>query len=137
MAVMSTNAVAFLLLYRFRNGVSMEKLVEAMEKLRQDLFYAGRDVGFTGDMVDVINHAVSTHLYSTVICNFHVVTCATPTSFTSLHCPILFAILCISSHFVCEVGHQQCSQNSDLVRFPKYWVSGLEVYKNTCLCFST
>jgi len=57
MAVMSTNAVAFLLLYRFRNGVSMEKLVEAMEKLRQDLFYAGRDVGFTGDMVDIINHA--------------------------------------------------------------------------------
>jgi len=36
----------------------MEKLVEAMEKLRQDLFYAGRDVGFTGDMVDIINHAV-------------------------------------------------------------------------------
>lgn len=56
-AVMSTNAVAFLLLNRFRNGVSMDKLVEAMEKLKQDLFYAGRDVGFTGDMVDIINHA--------------------------------------------------------------------------------
>jgi hypothetical protein len=40
----------------------MDKLVEAMEKLRQDLFFAGRDVGFTGDMVDVINHAVSIHL---------------------------------------------------------------------------
>jgi glycerol-3-phosphate O-acyltransferase 1/2 len=67
MAVMSTNAVAFLLLNRFRNGVSMDKLVEAMEKLKQDLFCAGRDVGFTGDMVDIINHAVSTHLCSTVI----------------------------------------------------------------------
>jgi len=67
MAVMSTNAVAFLLLNRFRNGVSMDKLVEAMEKLRQDLFYAGRDVGFTGDMVDIINHAVSIHLCGTVI----------------------------------------------------------------------
>jgi len=67
MAVMSTNAVAFLLLNRFRNGVSMDKLVEALEKLRQDLFYAGRDVGFTGDMVDIINHAVSTHLCSSVI----------------------------------------------------------------------
>jgi hypothetical protein len=57
---MSTNAVAFLLLNRFRNGVSMEKLVEAMEMLKKDLFYAGCDVGFMGDMVDVINHAVST-----------------------------------------------------------------------------
>jgi hypothetical protein len=57
---MSTNAVAFLLLNRFRNGISMEKLVEAMEKLKKDLYYAGRDVGFMGDMVDVINHAVST-----------------------------------------------------------------------------
>ncbi|PNF43320.1 Glycerol-3-phosphate acyltransferase 1, mitochondrial [Cryptotermes secundus] len=56
-AVMSTNAVAFLLLNRFRNGVIMDKLVEAMEKLKKDLFYAGRDFGFTGDMVDVINHA--------------------------------------------------------------------------------
>jgi hypothetical protein len=67
MAVMSTNAVAFLLLNRFRNGVTMDKLVEAMEKLKQDLYYAGRDVSFTGDMVDVINHAVSTHLCSTLI----------------------------------------------------------------------
>ncbi|XP_069690176.1 glycerol-3-phosphate acyltransferase 1, mitochondrial isoform X3 [Periplaneta americana] len=56
-AVMSTNAVAFLLLNRFRNGVTMEKLVEAMERLKKDLFYSGRDVGFTGEMVDVINHA--------------------------------------------------------------------------------
>jgi glycerol-3-phosphate O-acyltransferase 1/2 len=63
---MSTNAVAFLLLNRFRNGVSMDKLVEAMEKLKKDLFYAGRDVGFLGDMVDVINHAVSTHQKGTV-----------------------------------------------------------------------
>lgn len=98
MAVMSTNAVAFLLLNRFRNGVSMDKLVEAMEKLRQDLFYVGRDVGFTGDMVDIINHAVSTHLCSTVISNFHVIMCATPATFTSPHCPILFAILCLSAH---------------------------------------
>jgi glycerol-3-phosphate O-acyltransferase 1/2 len=67
MAVMSTNAVAFFFFIRFRNGVSIDKLVEAMEKLRQDLFCAGRDVGFTGDMVDVINHAVSIHLCSTVI----------------------------------------------------------------------
>jgi glycerol-3-phosphate O-acyltransferase 1/2 len=57
---MSTNAVAFLLLNRFRNGVGMHRLVEAMEKLKEELFYGGRDVGFTGDMVDVITHAVST-----------------------------------------------------------------------------
>jgi glycerol-3-phosphate O-acyltransferase 1/2 len=67
MAVMSTNAVAFLLLNQFRNGVSMDKLVEAMEKLKQDLFYAGHDVGFTGDMMDIINHAVSTPLCSNAI----------------------------------------------------------------------
>jgi len=67
MAVMSTNAVAFLLLNRFRNGVSMDKLVEAMEKLRHDLFYADRDVSFTGNMLGIINHAVSTHLCSSVI----------------------------------------------------------------------
>jgi glycerol-3-phosphate O-acyltransferase 1/2 len=60
MAVMSTNAVAFLLLNRFRNGVSMEKLVKAVERLKEDLFCAGRDVGFTGETLDVINHAVST-----------------------------------------------------------------------------
>ena len=58
---MSTNAVAFLLLNKFRNGVNMEKLVEAMEQLKRQLFYAGRDVGFSGEMVDVINHAVRVH----------------------------------------------------------------------------
>jgi hypothetical protein len=47
----------------------MDKLVEAMEKLKKDLFYGGRDVGFIGDMVDVINHAVSTHLASVLICS--------------------------------------------------------------------
>ncbi|KAJ9597799.1 hypothetical protein L9F63_011341, partial [Diploptera punctata] len=57
LAVMSTNAVAFLLLNKFRNGVSMERLVGAMEQLKKDLFNAGRDVGFSGDMMDVINHA--------------------------------------------------------------------------------
>jgi hypothetical protein len=67
LAVMSTNAVAFLLLNQFRNGVSMDKLVEAMEKLKQDLFYAGHDVGFTGDMMDIINHAVSASLCSNAI----------------------------------------------------------------------
>jgi hypothetical protein len=69
---MSTNAVAFLLLNQFRNGVSMEKLVEAMEKLKKDLFCAGRDVGFMGDMVDVINHAVSTSCLANIhIPDFH------------------------------------------------------------------
>jgi hypothetical protein len=48
-----------------------------MEKLKKDLFYAGRDVGFTGDMVDVINHAVSTHTWPALCW----VTCAeTPSS---------------------------------------------------------
>ncbi|XP_022917375.1 glycerol-3-phosphate acyltransferase 1, mitochondrial isoform X2 [Onthophagus taurus] len=58
MAVMSTNAVAFLLLNRFRNGVTVDQLVDAVDELRVDLALVRRDLGFRGDSLDVINYAI-------------------------------------------------------------------------------
>nr|CAD7459285.1 unnamed protein product [Timema tahoe] len=57
-AIMSTNAVAFLLLTKFRKGTTLDVLAEALDQLRQELDWADRDLGFTGESVDVINHAV-------------------------------------------------------------------------------
>nr|CAD7446036.1 unnamed protein product [Timema bartmani] len=57
-AIMSTNAVAFLLLTKFRQGTTLDVLAEALDQLRQELDWADRDLGFTGESVDVINHAV-------------------------------------------------------------------------------
>ncbi|XP_044743140.1 glycerol-3-phosphate acyltransferase 1, mitochondrial isoform X3 [Chrysoperla carnea] len=57
-AIMSTNAVAFLLLNRFRDGCTMDQLVVALDKLRAEVDWAGRDLGFSGDSLDVVNHAL-------------------------------------------------------------------------------
>jgi len=57
-AVMSTNAVSFLLLHVFREGAKAETIAEALDKLRDLLNCTDRDCGFVGDSVDVINHAV-------------------------------------------------------------------------------
>lgn len=62
-AVMSTNAVAFLLLNRFRNGARIDELIDAMDELKNELDSGRRDVGFTGDTIDVINYAVSTYFF--------------------------------------------------------------------------
>lgn len=59
---MSTNAVAFILLYKHRTGASVEELVEALDQLRQELANSGRDIGFSGDSIDVLNYAVSKSL---------------------------------------------------------------------------
>lgn len=58
-AVMSTNATSFLLLNLYRTGVSLDILVEAMDKLRDQIRVSDRDLGFIGESVDVVNHAVS------------------------------------------------------------------------------
>ncbi|GJQ71556.1 hypothetical protein Trydic_g11264 [Trypoxylus dichotomus] len=58
MAVMSTNAVAFLLLNKYRKGVAIDELVDALDELRADLLSIKRDLGFTGDSLDVINYAI-------------------------------------------------------------------------------
>ncbi|CAH1970223.1 unnamed protein product [Acanthoscelides obtectus] len=57
-SVMSTNALAFLLLTKYREGASIKELVKAMDDLRNDLNYVRRDIGFSGDSIDVINYAV-------------------------------------------------------------------------------
>ena len=45
---MSTNLVAFLLLHRWRNGVSLPQLVESFRQLTNELFSRKSDVGFSG-----------------------------------------------------------------------------------------
>lgn len=57
-AVMSTNATSFLLLNLYRTGIQLEVLVEAMDKLRDQIRLSDRDLGFTGESVDVVNHAI-------------------------------------------------------------------------------
>ncbi|XP_033208938.1 glycerol-3-phosphate acyltransferase 1, mitochondrial isoform X2 [Belonocnema kinseyi] len=56
--IMSTNIVAFLLLYKFRDGCTLDTLVEALDSMRQELEWAKRDVSFCGESIDVINHAL-------------------------------------------------------------------------------
>lgn len=56
--IMSTNVVAFLLLNKFRDGCTLDKLVEAFDTLRQDLETRKRDIAFCGESLDIINHAM-------------------------------------------------------------------------------
>ncbi|XP_035901980.1 glycerol-3-phosphate acyltransferase 1, mitochondrial isoform X5 [Anopheles stephensi] len=55
-SVMTTNALAFLLLNRFRDGAPLSILVEALDELRAVL-NGVRDLGFTGSSDDVIRYA--------------------------------------------------------------------------------
>lgn len=54
---MTTNAVAFLLLTRFRDGCPLNVLADALDELRETL-ELDRDIGFTGNSVNVILYAV-------------------------------------------------------------------------------
>lgn len=58
-AVMSTNALAFLLLNKFRDGATVVELADALNLLRDELQCGRRDLGFSGDSLDVIHYAVS------------------------------------------------------------------------------
>ncbi|CAL7938466.1 unnamed protein product [Xylocopa violacea] len=58
MPVMSTNVVAFLLLNKFRDGCTLDKLVEAFDLIRQELETRNKDVAFCGETIDIINHAL-------------------------------------------------------------------------------
>lgn len=58
MPIMSTNVVAFLLLNKFRDGATLDQLVEAFELERKILEYDNKDVGFCGESLDIINHAM-------------------------------------------------------------------------------
>ncbi|XP_015179455.1 PREDICTED: glycerol-3-phosphate acyltransferase 1, mitochondrial isoform X2 [Polistes dominula] len=54
--IMSTNVVACLLLNKFRNGCSLDKLVESFDEVRED--FKDDDLAFTGQTIDIINHAL-------------------------------------------------------------------------------
>lgn len=56
-SVMTTNALAFLLLNRFRDGAPLTILAEALDEMRAVLEGASRDLGFTGTSEDVIKYA--------------------------------------------------------------------------------
>lgn len=56
---MSTNVVAFLLLNKFRDGCTLDKLVEEFETIRLELEFNNMDVAFCGENIDIIKHAVS------------------------------------------------------------------------------
>ncbi|XP_018313534.1 glycerol-3-phosphate acyltransferase 1, mitochondrial isoform X1 [Mycetomoellerius zeteki] len=58
MPIMSTNVVAFLLLNKFRDGCTLDKLVEAFDSIRQELEFSEKNVAFCGESVDIINHAL-------------------------------------------------------------------------------
>ncbi|XP_012537391.1 glycerol-3-phosphate acyltransferase 1, mitochondrial isoform X2 [Monomorium pharaonis] len=58
MPIMSTNVVAFLLLNKFRDGCTLDKLVEAFDSIRQELEFGDKNVAFCGETVDIINHAL-------------------------------------------------------------------------------
>lgn len=65
---MSTNAMAFLLLHKFRNGANIEELTVALDELRKDLSQKHKDVGFTGDSLDIISYSVRIFLKSLSEC---------------------------------------------------------------------
>ena len=50
---MSTNLVAFLLVHRWRNGVTLPRLVESFRHLTADLFSRKIDVGFSGIVIEL------------------------------------------------------------------------------------
>lgn len=64
---MSTNALAFLLLNIHRDGVSLSDLTLSFDKLRNQLSATNKDTGFSGDSVDVIEHAVSSIISITIL----------------------------------------------------------------------
>ncbi|XP_070155729.1 glycerol-3-phosphate acyltransferase 1, mitochondrial isoform X1 [Polyergus mexicanus] len=56
--IMSTNVVAFLLLNRFRDGCTLDKLVEAFELIRLELEFNNMNVAFCGENIDIVKHAL-------------------------------------------------------------------------------
>nr|XP_045604760.1 glycerol-3-phosphate acyltransferase 1, mitochondrial-like isoform X1 [Procambarus clarkii] len=56
-AIMSTNAVAWLLSFVYRDGTSLSTLTKALDALRDSLRARKRDTGFSGKSKDVIIHA--------------------------------------------------------------------------------
>ncbi|XP_048584853.1 glycerol-3-phosphate acyltransferase 1, mitochondrial [Nematostella vectensis] len=57
-AVMSTNILAFLLLYVHREGATLQALTDSFQWLRSEVISRGRDVGFSGETCDVLHHSL-------------------------------------------------------------------------------
>uniref|UniRef100_A0A1B6DIG6 Phospholipid/glycerol acyltransferase domain-containing protein n=2 Tax=Clastoptera arizonana TaxID=38151 RepID=A0A1B6DIG6_9HEMI len=57
-AIMSTNAVSFLLLNVFRKGVQLEDLTTAFDHLRENLIASNKSLGFNGPSIEVIEKAI-------------------------------------------------------------------------------
>lgn len=55
-SVMSTNALAFLLLTRYRNGTTPHEIAKGLDDLRNTL-KGRKDIGFSGDSLHIINYA--------------------------------------------------------------------------------
>ncbi|KAL7641730.1 UNVERIFIED_CONTAM: hypothetical protein RMT77_007604 [Armadillidium vulgare] len=58
-AIMSTNAVSWLLSYLHREGVTLDRLAHSVQFLQEDLRGMGRDTGFSGDCLATTIHAIS------------------------------------------------------------------------------
>ncbi|XP_046850893.1 glycerol-3-phosphate acyltransferase 1, mitochondrial-like isoform X3 [Xenia sp. Carnegie-2017] len=56
--IMATNAVAFLLLTKFREGVKMKKIDHELELLKKDIVARKRGYGFSGKNEEVVLHAI-------------------------------------------------------------------------------
>lgn len=56
---MSTSLISFLLLKKFRTGVTYNNLIAEVDEIRSDLKYMRKQLGFTGNSGLVINHAVN------------------------------------------------------------------------------
>ncbi|XP_073451991.1 glycerol-3-phosphate acyltransferase 1, mitochondrial [Aquarana catesbeiana] len=57
-AVMSTHIVSCLLLYRYREGVSLSMLVEDFFSMKEEVLARDFDLGFSGSCEDVVMHAI-------------------------------------------------------------------------------
>lgn len=55
-SVMSTNALAFLLLTRYRNGATPYEMAKGLDDLRS-ILKGRKDIGFSGDSQHIINYA--------------------------------------------------------------------------------
>ncbi|KAK9294563.1 hypothetical protein QLX08_010868 [Tetragonisca angustula] len=56
--VMSTNVVAFILLYIHRDGCTMDELIETFDLIREELESRNKNIAFCGESIDIINHAL-------------------------------------------------------------------------------
>ncbi|XP_050402521.1 glycerol-3-phosphate acyltransferase 1, mitochondrial [Patella vulgata] len=58
-SLMSTNLVCFLLLTKHRSGTRISEITNSLEQLVREIRQVGRDIGFCGDMRDVVHSALS------------------------------------------------------------------------------